>query len=378
MPVHRPERILIVGGGIAGLTAAIALRARGFEPELVERATAWRTVGAGIVIQPNALRLLERFGVASRVEASGAAVDRFQYLTPKGELLAEVGLHEFWGVSRFRGAIERGALQTALLSALDGACCRLGVGVKSLRQRQGAVSVGFDDGSSGEYDLMIGADGIGSTVRTLAIGEIAPRYCGQTAWRALAPIRREDAREVQFWLGSGCFLTIYPVSRTRTYLCAYADEPHPVHEPEKGRLARLRDRLASFGAPARTLAAALERDDQIHCAAIESIESPQWRNGRALLIGDAAHASSPMMGQGGCMAIEDAVVLAELLESSSTVDTALDAFTPRRRPRVDWVQAQSDATGKAMLLPVAVRDAAIRERGAQGFRDRYAPLLTAP
>jgi 2-polyprenyl-6-methoxyphenol hydroxylase-like FAD-dependent oxidoreductase len=72
------------------------------------------------------------------------------------------------------------------------------------------------------------------------------------------------------------------------------------------------------------------------------------------------------------------VVLAELLESSSTVDTALDAFTPRRRPRVDWVQAQSDATGKAMLLPVAVRDAAIRERGAQGFRDRYAPLLSAP
>jgi len=85
-----------------------------------------------------------------------------------------------------------------------------------------------------------------------------------------------------------------------------------------------------------------------------------------------------MMGQGGCMAIEDAVVLAELLETSPTVDAALDAFTPRRRPRVDWVQAQSDAQGAAVFLPAGVRDAAIRDRGAQTFRERYAPLLAAP
>jgi 2-polyprenyl-6-methoxyphenol hydroxylase-like FAD-dependent oxidoreductase len=231
---------------------------------------------------------------------------------------------------------------------------------------------------TGDYDLIIGTDGIGSTVRALAIGEIAPRYCGQTAWRALAPIRREGANEVQFWLGQGCFVTTYPVSRERTYGCAYTDAPNPVNEPEKGRLARLRDHLASFAAPVRDLAAALERDDQIHCAAIESLELPQWRHGRVLLIGDAAHACSPMMGQAGCMGIEDAVVLAELLETSPTIDAALDAYTPRRRPRVDWVQVQSDATAKALLLPTALRDNIIRERGAQAFRDRYAPLLTAP
>jgi 2-polyprenyl-6-methoxyphenol hydroxylase-like FAD-dependent oxidoreductase len=97
-----------------------------------------------------------------------------------------------------------------------------------------------------------------------------------------------------------------------------------------------------------------------------------------LLIGDAAHASSPMMGQGGCMAIEDAVVLAELLETSPTADAALDAFSPRRRPRVDWVQAQSDALAQNALAPAAVRDSIIREHGAQAFRDRYAPLLGPP
>jgi 2-heptyl-3-hydroxy-4(1H)-quinolone synthase len=97
-----------------------------------------------------------------------------------------------------------------------------------------------------------------------------------------------------------------------------------------------------------------------------------------LLIGDAAHASSPMMGQGGCMVVEDAVVLAELLETSPTVDAALDAFSPRRRPRVDWVQAQRDALARNALALVAVRDSIVKERGAQAFRDRYAPLLSPP
>jgi 2-polyprenyl-6-methoxyphenol hydroxylase-like FAD-dependent oxidoreductase len=129
---------------------------------------------------------------------------------------------------------------------------------------------------------------------------------------------------------------------------------------------------------AQNCLASVEGDEQIHCSAIGSLELDRWHDGRVALIGDAAHASSPMMGQGGCMAIEDAVVLAELLEVPPTVEAALDAYTPRRRPRVDWVQAQSDAQGETVSLPVAVRDAAIRERGAQAFRDRYAPLLPAP
>ena len=163
----------------------------------------------------------------------------------------------------------------------------------------------------------------------------------------------------------------------RTYGAGYVSEPRDDLRLE-GRLARLRERYKLFGRPVSAFFAALERDEQIHYAAVELLELPDWRSGRVLLIGDAAHASSPMMGQGGCMAIEDAVVLAELLEIWPTVDAALDAYTPRRRPRVDWVQAQSDAQGQAVFLPAAVRDAAIRERGAQAFRDRYAPLLAAP
>jgi 2-polyprenyl-6-methoxyphenol hydroxylase-like FAD-dependent oxidoreductase len=374
----RTERILIIGGGLAGLTSAVALQRLGFEPELIERAPSWRALGMGIVIQPNAMRLLWDLGVGSDVEKAGVVVGPFRYLSRAGALLSEIDLSEFWRGVGSGVTVERGALQNALLYGVDRARCRLGVSVASLHQWNGVVSVGFSDGASADYDLVIGADGVGSTVRALAIGKVAPKYRGQSAWRALAPIRRDRAAEIQFWLGDGCFFTTYPVGSERTYGCAYIAEPNPRHEPIEGRLARFHERLAAFGDSFRPFLDNLEHDDQIHCSAVESLELPQWRNGRVLLIGDAAHASSPMMGQGGCMAIEDAAVLAQLLASSPTIDAALDAYSPRRRPRVAWVQAQSDALGRTMLAPAVMRDAVIRERGAQAFRDRYAPLLFPP
>jgi 2-polyprenyl-6-methoxyphenol hydroxylase-like FAD-dependent oxidoreductase len=170
----------------------------------------------------------------------------------------------------------------------------------------------------------------------------------------------------------------YPVGVARTYGCAYVAAAARGHTPVEGRLARFRGCVAAFGEPVRALLDSLTRDDQIHCSAVESLELPEWRKGRVLLIGDAAHASSPMMGQGGCMAVEDAWILAELLETSPTVDAALDAFSPRRRPRVDWVQAQSDELARNALAPAAARDAIIKERGVQAFRDRFAPLLAGP
>ena len=374
----RNERILIVGGGIGGLTAAIALRRRGFAPELVERAASWRAIGTGIVIQPNAMKLLRELEVASHLEAAGAAVRWFQFLNRKGEILCEIDLTELWSSVGSGVAIERGELQKALLREVDGARCLLGVAVTSLSQREGSVSVGFSDGTSANYDLVIGADGIGSTVRALAIGAIALRYCGQAAWRAIAPIRRKNADEIQFWLGEGSFFTTYAVSAERTYGCAYVAEAAPSHTSVEKRLTRFRDCFADFGEPVRAFLESLTHDDQIHCSALESVELPKWRKDRVLLIGDAAHASSPMMGQGGCMAVEDAAVLAELLETSTSIDAALDAFSPRRRPRVDWIQAQSDKLARDALAPAAARDPVIKERGAQAFRDRFAPLLPAP
>jgi 2-polyprenyl-6-methoxyphenol hydroxylase-like FAD-dependent oxidoreductase len=372
------ERILIVGGGIAGLTVAVALRQRGFDPELVERETAWRAVGAGIAMQPNATRVLRTLGVGTAFERAGAKLRRFVFCSRVGETLSAIDLEELWGdVGPFIG-VKRVKLQAALLSTVGGIRCRLGASVSSLKQADRRVTVGFNDSAAGEYDLVIGADGIASTVRLLAISAASPSYAGQMVWRGLAPIRPQGLAEVQFWLGDGCFFGLYPVGDRCTYFFGYVTEPRRHYDPPNGCLARLRDRFATFGAPVLEYLASLEDDEQIHCSAVEELHLPEWRCGRVLLIGDAAHASSPMMGQGGCMAIEDAFVLAELLSSSQNVEDALDAYVRRRRPRVDWVQRESGAVGQSVLLPPGIRDAALRERGAEMFRKRYHPLLAKP
>ncbi|MBV9377243.1 MAG: FAD-dependent monooxygenase, partial [Alphaproteobacteria bacterium] len=123
---------------------------------------------------------------------------------------------------------------------------------------------------------------------------------------------------------------------------------------------------------------ALSRDDQIHCSPVDWVALEEWHRGRVLLIGDAAHASSPMMGQGGCMAMEDAVVLADSLRAYATLAQALDAYAARRRPRVRWMHERSDAVAQSFRLPTVTRNAALRQHGDEMFRQRFAPLVAAP
>src|SRR5271166_1941757 len=161
----RAERILIVGGGIAGLTAAIALRGRGFAPELVEQSASWRALGAGIALQPNAMQVLRSLDVGADIEKAGAPLRRFKYFNQGGDLLCEVDLVGLWSRMGLGGVgVGRDQLQKALVQAADGARCRLGVGLTSLRQCESFVSVSFSDGTTADYELVIGADGIGSTV----------------------------------------------------------------------------------------------------------------------------------------------------------------------------------------------------------------------
>ena len=373
----RPGRILIAGGGIAGLTLATALRHRGFDPELVERGTAWEAAGAGIAVQPNGMRALRALGIDAAVECAGAVLRRWLFCNHRGEVLCEIDLERLWGdVGPFIG-IERVRLQSALRSAAEETRCRLGAWVTAVNQSNGCVLAGFNDGTAVEYDLVIGADGISSTVRRLAFSAAPPVYGGQMAWRSIAPIRPGGLTSLQFWLGDGCFFGLCPVGDDRTYGFGNVTGPR-LQDPVQGRLGRLRDRFAGFGGLVQEYLASLQRDEQIHCGPIEWLEPLAWNMGGVLLIGDAAHASSPMMGQGGCMAMEDAVVLAEVLFSSDSVEAALDIYVDRRNPRVDWMRQQSRAVGESLGLPAGIRNAALRERGGQLFRQRFEPLLAVP
>jgi 2-polyprenyl-6-methoxyphenol hydroxylase-like FAD-dependent oxidoreductase len=168
-----------------------------------------------------------------------------------------------------------------------------------------------------------------------------------------------------------------PWALGRTYGLAYVIQPR-FRDPLEGRLDRLRNRFAMFGARVQEYLASLERDDQVICSAMEWMAFEKWHTGRVALVGDAAHASSPMMGQGGCMAMEDACVLAEELRAAVTVESALANYVSRRKPRVEWVQHQSMAVGESLIMPSIVRNATLRQRGNEAMQARFGPLVPAP
>jgi FAD-dependent urate hydroxylase len=307
----------------------------------------------------------------ARLSADGNSVTRGE------NLLSETDLDALWGDAGPCVGIERSKLQGALLPGVANVRCRLGTPVTSLVQDDRRVSVGFSDGPTGDYDLVVGADGIRSTIRALTLTTAGPSDLGAMNWRSIAPIRPAGLTALQLHLGDGCIFGLVPMGAGRTYGFAYVVQPR-LHDPLEGRLERLRNRFATFGERVQEYLASLEPDDQIICSAMEWMESEKWHSGRVVLVGDAAHASSPMMGQGGCMAMEDACTLANELRAAVTVENALASYVGRRKPRVKWVQQQSMALAEILTSPSAARNAALRERGNEGMQSRFGPLVPAP
>lgn len=368
------ERILIVGGGIAGLTLAVALHRQGFPAELVERSPTWQAIGAGIMLHGNGVRILHQLGISDDVEQAGTILRRWSFCDQQGELLCEIDLPALWGKVGPTIGIARTELQQVLRAAAADVPCRLGIALTSLTQHEQRVRVDFSDGSSGDYDLVVGADGLGSTVRRLALEGAPPGYTGLMVWRSLVLHHQPS---MQVLLGEGCVFGLVPVGERQTYGFGIEGSPR-FHAPLEGRLERVRRRFAAFGGAVPAYLAALSHDEQLHCSPIEWVDLEQWHHGRVVLIGDAAHAGPPMMAQGGCMAMEDAWVLAEVLREDKSVQSALDSYESRRRPRVDWVQQESRAWAESYRLPPANRNAAVRQQGEQETRDRFRPLIPVP
>jgi 2-polyprenyl-6-methoxyphenol hydroxylase-like FAD-dependent oxidoreductase len=317
------ERILIVGGGIAGLTAATALHQQGFAPELIERSAGWPAIGAGIHLPANGVRVLRQLRLHEAVDRVAADVRRWSFFDQQGELLCETDLQDLWREVGPCLGITRVKLQEALLIAAAAVPQRLGVSLEALTQNDSGVEVRFSDGTSGNYDLVVGADGIRSTVRALAIASSPANYAGQVVWRSIIPARPRGMAEMMVLMGEKSFFGVVPMGEGHTYGFGVVDGER-FDDPLTGRLDRFRRRFAEFGGPVPAYLSALQSDRDLHFGPIEWVELDEWYRGRVVLIGDAAHAGPPNMGEGGCMAMEDALVLADVLRTANTVTSALE------------------------------------------------------
>ncbi|PWU58758.1 FAD-binding monooxygenase [Micromonospora globispora] len=361
-----PLRILVVGAGIAGLAVARALRLAGFRPDVTEKLPPTELVDTGLYLPGNAARALRRLDLDGPVRPLGRVIHRQRFLDAAGAPLCEVDLDALWaGVGECR-ALSWAELHRVLLTGAGGAV-RHGAELSAVELQPGRVSVGFTDGTSGEYDLVVGADGPRSAVRTLAALGGPPRPAGQVVYRSVV----RGGPRIADWtalLGQRSGFLMVPIGAGRLY--CYADEAGTV--PPADPLTRLGELFGDYGGPVPDVLGTL---DQVHVSVTEEIELGRWFHGRVLLIGDAAHATAPTLSQGAAMALEDAVVLAESLRAAGSVDAALLAYESRRRPRTRWVRDRTRDRNRTRDVPPALRDPLLRGRGGRIFQEHYRLLV---
>lgn len=345
------NNVLIVGGGFSGMAAAIALRRQGIGVDLVEIDPGWRSYGAGISLGGATMRALVQLGVIDAFLAEGAASDGVEIFLPHGQKVAELPTPRLAGPDvPGNGAILRPALARILADATRaaGTRVRLGCTFTALDQHGGGVDVAFTDGTTGRYDLVIGADGLYSKVRTTLFPDApAPRYCGQGVWRAVLP-RPADVNGTMMWLGPKIKPGLNPVSKDAMYLFVTEDRATNDHVDPAGFLPHLQGLLAPFpDARLQSARAALNAASQIIYRPLESMLLPApWYRGRVVLIGDTVHATTPHMASGACIGIEDALVLADELARAGSIDQALDRYLARRWERCSMVVRNSGRLGE--------------------------------
>lgn len=333
---RRTGQVLIVGAGIAGMAAAIALRRNGVAVELIDLDPDWNVSGAGLTITGPTLRALRQLGVYDEVAARGYVGDGIRVCRVDGEPVRDVPtpMPPEAGVCG-SGGIARPVLQEILSSRLftAGVQPRLGVSVDRIDQERDGVSVRFSDGTAGRYELVLGADGIFSRTRRQIFPDAPrPRYTGQSVWRMVVP-RPSWVHSRHYFLGGVAKVGWTPISATQMYLFAVERTPRRTREPQDlpGGLAAL---LEPYGGHVRKIRESIGADSVIVYRPLESFYLPSpWHSGRVLLIGDSAHPTTPQLASGAGMAVEDALVFAEEFAARGSVAEAFDAFTVRRADR---------------------------------------------
>lgn len=344
-------KINIIGAGIGGLTAAIALRKNGHEVEVYEAAEALKPIGAGIIMASNAMQIARRLGFAEAIAQQGNVLQAFGIGNHLGQPLQVMdiqAIRQKFGEASV--AIHRGQLQQVLLQELAGTPLHLHKRLSSIEQTHaGKVMASFEDGSYVESDLLIGADGLRSATRKAILGDMPLRYSSHTCWRGILQHQLPEANHgLELWAKTGGKrIAMLQVAPNQVYFY-YTEKRKPGFKlPKNEYVTYLQNQLREFPASYAELIGKANPDDIFHDDLYDLKPMHSWHNGKVMLLGDAAHATTPNMGQGGCQAIEDAWYLAQYLEQYPNVAEVFEAYEKFRRPKVDFVVNTSFMLGKA-------------------------------
>ncbi|GGD46268.1 FAD-binding protein [Erythrobacter arachoides] len=339
----RERDILVIGGGIGGLTAAIALRRDGHRVTVIEKDPTWSVYGVGIIQQSNVLRAMADLDLLDDYLSASVPFDKVAIHLPDGTRVAEVPMPRLVEGYPPSVGISRPALHKVLgdRTKAAGADVRLGVVAESIEDDGDGVTVGFSDGRSERFDLVIGADGLYSHTRSAIMpGAPRPQFTGQAVWRYNLP-RPADLDALHVYNGP-TGIGLVPMGPETMYIFVTTPEPGNPRYDTDGIAQAMRGKLAHAAPQIRALAEGITRDEGVVYRPLETmlLEGP-WHVGRVVLLGDAVHATTPHLGQGAGMAIEDSIVLAQELARADTPEQAFIAYRDRRFERCRYIVEKS-------------------------------------
>jgi 2-polyprenyl-6-methoxyphenol hydroxylase-like FAD-dependent oxidoreductase len=344
-------KILIIGAGIGGLSAGIALGNQGYDVDMIEKDPDWTVYGVGIIQQNNVIRAMYELGVIDDYIDAGYGFDHVKIFAPNGDEVAKIPLPPLVEGYPANAGIARPALQNVLAenARKSGADIRLGVTAEKINDSGDYVDVTFSDGSEGRYDIVIGADGIYSQIRDFIFPDIpGPEFTGQSVWRYNFD-RPEDVEGLHIFNGR-IGVGLVPMSKEKIYMYITTSEPDRPRFDKVTLADEMKDRLAMACPTLHHFANHITDCDNVVYRPLEWLMvEDDWHKGRIVLLGDAVHSTTPHLGQGAGLAIEDAIVLADELGKSESPNEAFKNYRDRRFERCDYIVKNSLAICNGQL-----------------------------
>lgn len=344
------NKALVVGGGVGGMAVAIRLRQAGSDVDLIDIDPNWGVYGTGITLSILTLRALGDLGFASEIMREGNCYDGIKLCDNKGNLLRDIEAPRLFSKDvPAEGGILRPVLHAMMKKKVIslGVNTRLGISVDSYAQGDDRVDVKFTDGSTGNYDIVIGADGLFSKMRGITFPDSPkPRFTGQACWRVLFDIP-DGWEKGRMFLGPKVKVGFSLCSPDKMYMYLLEHVPeNPWRKPEEfpGILKSL---MADFEGPVAEMRAKIDENSHVVYRPLETILLTEtWTKGRVALLGDAAHSTTPHLGSGAGAAVEDAIVLVQELSRCGSIAEAFETYNTRRIPRASLVVNNSLKIGE--------------------------------